>query len=69
MAGRDCLEGKRVGPETKKVLSLRFGTYIWTAASAGWFVIGYVTSLDQAYLASILCGGMAVIYYKTWELG
>lgn len=35
----------------------RIGSYIWTANSAGWLVIAYVTDLPAAFVVSVLCIG------------
>jgi hypothetical protein len=41
-----------------------WGTYIWTACSAGWFVIAYITQVDVAWIVGIGC--ILVAYLWDW---
>lgn len=43
-------------------MSWRTGTYVWTASSAGWFVLAYATDVPEAWLTSLGCALMAVIW-------
>ena len=43
---------------------LRMGSLIWTACSAGWFVLGYVTGLTQAYMTGVGCLAVAALFYN-----
>jgi len=38
------------------------GSYIWTACSAGWLVIGYVTGVEMAYAVGVGCGCMSALF-------
>jgi len=42
----------------------RWGTYMWTANSAGWAVIAYVSRVPEAWIVCVLCGGIAVLWPK-----
>jgi hypothetical protein len=42
----------------------RTGTYMWTASSAGWLVIAYVTGLEEALIVSVACALTAVIWWS-----
>ena len=39
------------------------GTLMWTASSAGWFVLWYVTSVPAAGWTSLGCGLMAAAWH------
>lgn len=37
----------------------RIGSYIWTASSAGWLVLGFLTQEPSCFFASATCIGAA----------
>lgn len=41
----------------------RAGTYMWTASSAGWAVLAYLTGVEAAAMVSGGCAAAAVIWY------
>lgn len=47
-----------------------YGTYMWTASSAGWFVLAYVTDVQEAWVTGMGCGVCAAIWYlvtRDWD--
>jgi len=40
----------------------RYGSYVWTSAAAGWFVLGYVTGLEVCYVVGLACCGTAFVW-------
>lgn len=36
---------------------------MWTASSAGWLVLGYVTGVELALVCGLACGLMACIWH------
>lgn len=47
----------------------KWGSYVWTASSAGWIVLGYVTQVPEAYAVGIGCaamGGLWLIISEAW---
>ena len=43
---------------------LRLSGLIWTACSAGWLVLGYITGLDIAYIVGVGCLAAAALFYN-----
>lgn len=41
------------------------GTYMWTASSAGWFVLWVVGAGEMCALVSLACAGMAWAWHHT----
>jgi len=43
-------------------MSLKIGSYIWTASGAGWISIGLITGVELSYLVGLGCLIMAYIF-------
>jgi len=39
------------------------GTLMWTASSAGWTVLAYLTGIPEAAVTALSCGLMAIIWH------